>query len=60
MDSHIIKLAEMTYYKKNDIKLKNLHNFLNLPIHWQPSWTPFRITKNTNLVTNISVPLLCL
>ena len=34
MDSQTIKLVEMMYYKINLIKkMKNLHNFLNLPIH---------------------------
>ena len=42
MDSQTIKLFEMMVYKKTKIVLylKNLHNFLNLTIHWQPSWTP--------------------
>ena len=40
MDSQTIKLVEMMYTEEIDIKLKNFLNFLNLPIHWQPSWTP--------------------
>ena len=40
MDSQTMKLVEMMYYEKKKIgpKLNNLHNFLYLTIHWQPSW----------------------
>ena len=40
MSSQTIKLVEMMYYKKKKIELKltDLHKFLNLSVHWQPSF----------------------
>ena len=40
MSSQTIKLVEMMYYKKKKIELKltDLHKFLNLSVHWQTSF----------------------